>query len=69
MIKIQVEFSDLYNKLLVVNIKGIRSGVEWLTREVENALCFSCDGSITLDWGMVDIPPDLRKRVIITQVM
>jgi len=69
MVKVRIEFSELYNKPFVVDVKGLRSGVEWLTREIERALCFSCDGRLTVDWGNVDIPNDLRKKVILIQAM
>lgn len=69
MIRVKVEFSTLYNKPFVVDVKGIKSGLEYLTREIEKALCFSCDGLLTVDWGAVDIPGDLRKRIVITQSM
>ncbi|MBD3261581.1 MAG: hypothetical protein GF334_07865 [Candidatus Altiarchaeales archaeon] len=66
MIKIFAEDNELFGPI-AHDIKGIRKGAETLLKAVNNALCYRPDGTLTINWGLTDIPTSLSKRVILVQ--
>jgi hypothetical protein len=52
---------------MVTEVKGIQKGQEWVANEVERALAYTPDGSVSVRWAEVDIPDSLRKRIVVSQ--
>lgn len=51
----------------LANLKGIRSGWQWVWDTLNSALCYACDGSITVDYSLTDFPASLVGRIILIQ--
>ena len=64
MIRVYIDDSDLFGPV-VTRVKGLRAGVETLTRKIENALCYTPDGRLSVQWAMVPIEPSLKRRVVV----
>jgi hypothetical protein len=74
MIKVKLEYSEIYKTISVIEIKGIRNAAEWLTRTLEKYACFSCAGALMIDWATLAqlpkdhndyIPFDLKRRIVL----
>lgn len=66
MIKVYV-YDDPTFGPIVENIKGMRAGWQWVFDTLQSALCYSCDGLLTVDYSLTDFPPSLIRRIVLIQ--
>jgi hypothetical protein len=65
MVKVYVT-DGLYGPM-VLEVRGLRGGREWLGRAIQDNLAYLPDGSLSVYWSETGIPDSLRKRVCLVQ--
>ena len=64
---IKVYATDNENGPAITSIKGLRVGWQWVYTQLSQALCYRCDGTLTLDFSQTDLPSSLVGRIILVQ--
>ena len=64
---IKVYVADNESGPAITNIKGIKSGWQWLYNEASKGLCYRTDGTLTLDFTSTDLPKTLIQRIVLVQ--
>jgi len=64
MIKIFAEDNEIFGPV-VTDIKGLKKGAEWVMSEIQSALAYMPDGSLTVNWASTDLPGSLRRRLVV----
>ena len=64
---IKVYASDNSTGPAIIAIKGIRVGWQWVFSQLNQALCYRADGTLTLDFSLTDLPSSLIRRIILVQ--
>ena len=63
---VRVSVSDSSLEPVVTEVRGLRGGSEWVANEIQQALAHDPMGLPTVGWGETDIPPALRREVVVS---
>ena len=63
---LRVSVSDSPVGPVVTEVKGLRGGSEWVLNEIQGALAYDPMGLLTVGWGETDLPPTLRREVVVS---